>query len=96
MAGIASELQNTHLGGSHTHIEGGSFFIIKLIFRFFMFHWPSEAVALNTTSRLAYSYKSVLFGNGLLADRVCGIFFDLCSTCSLRHALESVYYVLGL
>lgn len=61
-----------------------------------MCHWPSEVTALNITSHPAYSYKSVLFGNGLLADRVCGIFFDLCNTCSLRHALENVYYVLVL
>lgn len=61
-----------------------------------MYHWPSEVVALNTTFHLVYSYKSVLFGNGLLADRVCGIFFDLCNTCYLLHALENVYYVLGL
>lgn len=64
--------------------------------RVFRCHWLLEAVALSIISHLAYSYKSVLFGNDLLADRAYEIFFDLCNTCCLRHELENVYYVLVL
>lgn len=71
-------------------------FLQKIIKLSLKCRWPLATIELNTISHLAYSYKSVLFGNDLQADQDCEIFAVLCSTCCLRHAPENAYCVLAL